>query len=68
MTEHHPDPAQITCTAPVYPDRPRIYVACLAAYNDGRLHGRWIAATTADEIRTQVRAMLAASPNLQARF
>ena len=62
MTEHHPDPAQITCTAPAYPDRPRIYVACLAAYNNGCLHGRWITATTPDEIRTQVRAMLAASP------
>jgi Antirestriction protein (ArdA) len=21
---------------------PRIYVACLAAYNNGRLHGEWI--------------------------
>jgi len=28
-------------------ERPRIYVACLAAYNNGRLHGRWIDATTA---------------------
>ena len=62
MTEHHPDPAQTTCTTPAYPDRPRIYVACLAAYNNGCLHGRWITATTPDEIRTQVRAMLAASP------
>lgn len=24
---------------------PRIYAACLAAYNSGRLHGRWIDAT-----------------------
>lgn len=23
-------------------DGPRIYVACLAAYNNGHLHGRWI--------------------------
>ncbi|MEL6474549.1 MAG: antirestriction protein ArdA [Pseudomonadota bacterium] len=42
--------------------RPRIYVACLAAYNSGRLHGRWIEATTPDDIRAQVRAMLADSP------
>ncbi|MBK8198175.1 MAG: antirestriction protein ArdA [Acidobacteria bacterium] len=43
-------------------ERPRIYVACLAAYNNARLHGRWIDATTPDEIRAEVRAMLAASP------
>lgn len=43
-------------------DRPRIYVACLAAYNGGRLHGRWIDATEPDEVREEVRAMLAASP------
>jgi hypothetical protein len=23
-------------------DQPQIYVACLAAYNNGRLHGVWI--------------------------
>ncbi len=43
-------------------DAPRIYVACLAAYNNGYLHGRWINATTPDEIMDKVRAMLAASP------
>ncbi|RAN38199.1 antirestriction protein ArdA, partial [Hyphomonas sp. GM-8P] len=43
-------------------DAPRIYVACLAAYNNGCLHGRWIEATTPDDIMGQVRAMLAASP------
>ena len=42
--------------------RPRIYVACLAAYNSGILHGRWIAATTPDEVRLEVNAMLAESP------
>src|SRR4051795_7421988 len=42
---------------------PRIYVACLAAYNAGRLHGRWIdAAQDADAIWAEVREMLAASP------
>jgi antirestriction protein len=41
----------------------RIYVACLAAYNSGRLHGRWIDATLGeDHIWQEVRAMLAASP------
>jgi antirestriction protein len=48
------------------PARPRIYVACLAAYNNGFLHGRWIDATTPDEIMQHVRAMLAASPIPQA--
>jgi antirestriction protein len=42
--------------------RPRIYVACLAAYNNGCLHGGWIAATTPGEIMVAVRAILASSP------
>ena len=41
----------------------RIFVACLAAYNNGRLHGRWIdAAQDADTIQSEIAAMLAASP------
>ena len=41
----------------------RIYVACLAAYNSGYLHGRWIDATLElDDIWEQVKVMLAASP------
>ena len=51
-----------TTGAPTFQDRPRIYVACLAAYNNGCLHGGWIDATTPDEIAVQVRALLAASP------
>lgn len=43
-------------------ERPRIYVACLAAYNSGVLHGRWIEVTTPEEITCEVRAMLAESP------
>ena len=44
-------------------DRPRIYVACLAAYNGGRLHGAWIdAARDAWELWDDIRAMLQASP------
>jgi antirestriction protein len=42
---------------------PRIYVACLAAYNNGILHGEWIdAGQSADEIHEAVQRMLAASP------
>ena len=38
---------------------PRIYVACLAAYNNGYLHGAWI---DTDQIRDEIAAMLARSP------
>lgn len=41
----------------------RIYVACLAAYNGGRLHGVWIDATQdLDAIQDEVNTMLANSP------
>jgi antirestriction protein len=41
----------------------RIYVACLAAYNNGILHGRWIDADREPwAIYDDIRAMLAASP------
>lgn len=42
---------------------PRIYVACLAAYNCGVLHGVWIDADqAADTIRAEIAKMLARSP------
>jgi antirestriction protein len=42
---------------------PRIYVACLAAYNRGHLHGTWIDANQdADTIHEEIEAMLAESP------
>ncbi len=42
---------------------PRIYVACLAAYNNGYLHGVWIGADQeTDAIRAEITAMLARSP------
>ncbi len=41
----------------------RFYVACLAAYNGGRLHGVWIDVTQElDEIQEQVNLMLKDSP------
>ena len=44
-------------------DTPRIYVACLAAYNGGRLHGAWIDADqSADEIHDAIKQMLSRSP------
>lgn len=60
-------PAPLVATIEPDLDRPRIYVACLAAYNNGRLHGTWIAADQGeDHIWDEVRAMLAASPELDA--
>ncbi len=42
---------------------PRIYVACLAAYNNGHLHGNWIDATQEeDEINQEISEMLKKSP------
>lgn len=41
----------------------KIYVACLASYNNGILHGQWIdAMQSADDIRAEITAMLARSP------
>lgn len=41
----------------------RIYVACLAAYNSGYLHGAWIdASQDVDKIYADINKMLAASP------
>ena len=48
-------------------DTPRIYVACLAAYNNGKLHGAWIDATQEpDAILEAVHTMLKASPEANA--
>ena len=42
---------------------PRIYAACLAAYNNGRLHGAWIdVEDDADAVRDAIDVMLMASP------
>ena len=42
---------------------PKIYVACLTAYNNGQLHGEWIDADQdAWAIYDDVKKMLAASP------
>jgi len=43
-------------------DTPRIYVACLASYNAGILHGEWIDATDAETIREAIQEMLEKSP------
>ncbi|MDB9524381.1 antirestriction protein ArdA [Oscillatoria sp. CS-180] len=44
-------------------DTPKIYVADLAAYNNGILHGRWIDATQdVDDIQQEIATMLQDSP------
>lgn len=49
-------------------DTPRIYVACLAAYNNGKLHGAWIDASQEPEaILEAVQTMLKASPERGAK-
>jgi len=43
--------------------KPRIYVACLAAYNDGYLHGEWIdASQNVEDLHQNVKKILASSP------
>jgi len=52
--------AEITTTTQ---DQPRIYVACLAAYNSGILHGEWIdIEDDIDQTWNQIRNVLASSP------
>ena len=47
--------------------QPRLYVACLAAYSQGTLHGAWIDATAdAWAMWSEVAAMLRTSPILDA--
>jgi antirestriction protein len=41
---------------------PRVYVACLSSYNAGTLHGAWVDAIDADELREGIEEMLADSP------
>lgn len=41
---------------------PRVYAACLASYNAGTLHGKWLDATDPDDLREGIEAMLADSP------
>lgn len=57
------DPHDTKPELPVFIETPRLYVACLAAYNSGFLHGCWIEATLpCDEIVARIKAMLATSP------
>lgn len=47
--------------------KPRIYVACLASYNNGVLHGSWVDADrNVSELQADIVAMLASSPTPEA--
>ncbi len=44
-------------------DTPQIYIACLAAYNNGILHGEWIDATQdVSTIYNEIHEMLLTAP------
>lgn len=62
-------PADVPATAPAEQReaepaiQPRIWVASLSDYNNGRLHGAWIdAAQEEADLQAEIDAMLAASP------
>jgi len=57
------NPTEIEMKNTAHTIAPRIYVACLAAYNSGYLHGAWIDANQdGDGIRDDIAAMLKTSP------
>jgi antirestriction protein len=44
-------------------EQSQIYIACLAAYNNGYLHGKWIDATLGEDcIQDEIKDILATSP------
>ena len=44
-------------------DKPQIYVACLASYNSGILHGEWIDVSQSEnDIMADIQTMLENSP------
>jgi antirestriction protein len=58
-----PDPSAAAERHEAAPAQPRIWVASLADYNNGTLHGAWIDATRDEpELQADIDAMLAASP------
>jgi len=57
-----PTPPKLGGVAAPTPDPIRIYVACLAAYNNGHLHGSWIEVSDEATIWQAVQDMLTASP------
>ena len=65
MTHETATPGEGGGTGSKTTDTPRIYAACLAAYNNGHLHGRWIDATQDPET---VRLTIALQAELHERL
>lgn len=62
MDHQHTNPERAASAEREPADRPRIYVASLSDYNDGRLHGTWLDADAdPDELADGIHAMLARS-------
>ncbi|WP_414590041.1 antirestriction protein ArdA [Scytonema sp. PCC 10023] len=44
-------------------EAPQIYIACLAAYNAGKLHGSWVTVDgDADDLEGEIKKIIATSP------
>jgi antirestriction protein len=43
-------------------DTPKVWIGCLAAYNAGELHGRWVQATDLDELESARVHVIRTSP------
>jgi antirestriction protein len=63
MDHQHTNPEHAATVEHEPADGPRIYVASLSDYNDGRLHGTWLEADAdPDELADGINGMLARSP------
>lgn len=63
MDHQHTNPERAASAEREPVDGPRVYVASLSDYNDGRLHGTWLDADAdPDELADGINAMLARSP------
>ncbi len=43
-------------------DNPRAYIACLAAYNNGYLHGEWVELDGTEDVPERIQNILKSSP------
>ncbi|HSX65944.1 antirestriction protein ArdA [Nocardioides sp.] len=57
------DDGQIESAERLRHPRPMVWIACLAAYNDGNLHGEWVDAAVEDDVlHAAAQRVLASSP------
>jgi len=47
---------------PTLHDTPKVWIACLAAYNEGHLHGKWVDATDENELHEAAQEIIKTSP------